>query len=518
MLLLGLLPIVLGTVGFSLFSRGRIIDDAHQHIGATLAFQKRLIDDWFHEYADDMDFLSQQEVVRQRDYNATTELFLEFKATHPEMDAIVYVNQQGLTEVDPGSTPGIDVSDRSYFLAAKQGKSHISDVLVGRDSGKALVIISAPVRDMAGGFGGVVFTVLSINALERVLGDLRPGPQGETFLVGDEGVLLTNTADLGELTRFDRLGEQPLASVIRSAELGEPYTSIQGDRTVVGATTQVKGGNWRIISEVPLDTVLSDVAGYTRLFGLACLVALLIVAPISWLLVHTMVKPLRLLAWYSRDVREGWVEGACPYLGRAAPKEILDLQGAFCSMVSKLEENTKEMRRIAVTDQLTGLANRRKLEDEGARLVDASSRAGAHCSALLIDIDHFKQVNDTYGHAVGDQALAHIADLIRECCRGSDLPARYGGEEFAVIAPNADAAKARVLAERIRATVEQSPMDNDGMPLNLTVSVGVAEYSDKPSQGLTPLEDVLGKADSALYTAKESGRNRVCLFTQPDGT
>ncbi|MFW5734216.1 MAG: GGDEF domain-containing protein, partial [Oceanidesulfovibrio sp.] len=196
----------------------------------------------------------------------------------------------------------------------------------------------------------------------------------------------------------------------------------------------------------------------------------------------------------------------------SAPKEILDLQKAFCSMVAQLEDNTETMRRIAVTDQLTGMANRRKLEEEGTRIINTCMRANIHCSALLVDIDHFKRVNDTYGHAEGDRALVHVADIILDCCRVSDLVARYGGEEFVVIAPNADVSQAQALAERIRIKVEQYPLVIDDMPLQMTVSVGVAEYSMKPSYGLTPLDDVLGKADSALYTAKESGRNRVCRF------
>ncbi|TVM17935.1 GGDEF domain-containing protein [Oceanidesulfovibrio indonesiensis] len=517
MLLLGLLPVVLGIIGFSLFSRDRIIADAHGRIAETIGFQKRLVEDWFHEQSNNMDFLARQYVVRRQDEDGITALFLDFMATHPEVSGLVYVGPDGLTRVDPGNETGIDISDREYFLAARQGKKHVSEVLIGRQSGKALVIISSPVKDIGGRFGGVVFTVLPVNTLDSWLEDLRPGPHGESFLIGEGNVLLTDMGRQSELSRLDRIAGEALGAMVRAAENGKPYTGIRGGKTVVGATTTLKDGNWRIISEMPLEAVLSGVVGYTRLFALACLAALLIVAPAGWLLVRTMVRPLHMLSGYARDVREGWVDDACPYLDRGAPKEIIDLHGAFCSMVHRLEENTETLRRVAVTDQLTGLANRRRLEEEGIRLVDACIRAGTPCAALLIDIDHFKQVNDTYGHAMGDHALEHVARIIEGCCRGSDLPARYGGEEFAVIAPNADAAQARTLAERIRRTVEQSPVDNDGMPLELTVSVGVAQYSKAHGRGLSRLEDVLGKADSALYNAKESGRNRVCLFPQPDG-
>ncbi|MFW5735132.1 MAG: cache domain-containing protein, partial [Oceanidesulfovibrio sp.] len=223
-LLLGLLPIGLGMLGFSMFSRDQIIAEAHEDIAETVAFQKRLIDDWFNEQSNNMDFLAQDVAVRSRDYEATSNLFMEFMATHPEMDSLVYVNPQGRTEVDPGSATGIDVSDREYFLAAKEGRSHISEVLVGRQSGGALVIIASPVRNMKGDFGGVVFTALRMGTVDSWLAELRPGQGGMSYLIGEGDILLTDFNGAGEYERLDTIGKNKLAAMIRAAEAGEPYT------------------------------------------------------------------------------------------------------------------------------------------------------------------------------------------------------------------------------------------------------------------------------------------------------
>ncbi|WP_353220837.1 GGDEF domain-containing protein [Salinisphaera sp. S4-8] len=167
--------------------------------------------------------------------------------------------------------------------------------------------------------------------------------------------------------------------------------------------------------------------------------------------------------------------------------------------------------RLAVTDALTGLANRRRFFIESERILESHRRSQRRASLLFIDIDHFKQVNDTYGHIVGDAALCHVVDAIEPHVRKSDLIARYGGEEFVVLLPETSHRAALVAAERMRCAVADKPFE--GLPeaphtLALTVSIGVASY--RPGARQTPDIDVLiQNADEALYEAKQAGRDRV---------
>ena len=167
--------------------------------------------------------------------------------------------------------------------------------------------------------------------------------------------------------------------------------------------------------------------------------------------------------------------------------------------------------RLAVTDALTGLANRRRFFIESERILEGHRRSQRRASLLFIDIDHFKQVNDTYGHIVGDAALCHVVDAIEPHVRKSDLIARYGGEEFVVLLPETSHRAALVAAERMRCAVADKPFE--GLPeaphtLALTVSIGVASY--RPGARQTPDIDVLiQNADAALYEAKQAGRDRV---------
>ncbi|HUG52408.1 MAG TPA: diguanylate cyclase [Vicinamibacteria bacterium] len=164
-------------------------------------------------------------------------------------------------------------------------------------------------------------------------------------------------------------------------------------------------------------------------------------------------------------------------------------------------------REAAIHDALTGLHNRRAFNEFLERAVAREDRQGGHFSLLLLDIDRFKKLNDTYGHPAGDAALRHTAQLLAHHVRKSDLAARVGGEEFAVLLASTDASGAGHLAEKVRAEVEKGRLVYDGARLAVTVSVGVAVW---PQDGREPAA-LVAAADRALYAAKEGGRNRVVV-------
>ena len=165
--------------------------------------------------------------------------------------------------------------------------------------------------------------------------------------------------------------------------------------------------------------------------------------------------------------------------------------------------------RSAISDGLTGLSNHRTFQGRYDEMLARAERAGKPVSLLLTDIDHFKSVNDTYGHPVGDAVLKAVAKVMQEQARTVDVVARYGGEEFAVILPRADRRAAAITAERIRQRIEEITVDSDdGEPLHITVSIGVATHHGGPFK--SP-EQLVKAADLGVYAAKESGRNRICF-------
>jgi two-component system cell cycle response regulator len=174
----------------------------------------------------------------------------------------------------------------------------------------------------------------------------------------------------------------------------------------------------------------------------------------------------------------------------------------------RLKANLEQSIEFAVTDPLTGLHNRRYLEGHIGTMVERAANRGKPLAVLLLDIDHFKDVNDTFGHDVGDEVIKEFCERVLANIRGVDLACRFGGEEFVVVMPDADMSVAGVVAERLRERVAGDPfrvMRDDKQPLQMTVSVGVASL-ESPTD--TP-EEIMRRADDALYRAKRQGRNRV---------
>ena len=161
-----------------------------------------------------------------------------------------------------------------------------------------------------------------------------------------------------------------------------------------------------------------------------------------------------------------------------------------------------QVRATASTDALTGVANRRSFDQQLDREFSRAERRGTPLAVALLDVDHFKKLNDTYGHQTGDVALQRVAAAVSSAVRAEDLVARYGGEEFVVIMPSTDSTDGQVVAERVRAAIEALLEEP-----RVTVSVGVADYPVHASEA----KAVVAAADAALYAAKRSGRNRVAV-------
>jgi diguanylate cyclase (GGDEF)-like protein len=170
-----------------------------------------------------------------------------------------------------------------------------------------------------------------------------------------------------------------------------------------------------------------------------------------------------------------------------------------------------QLRRLATTDGLTGTLNREQFLTLGQRELERSQPLGQRLAVLMLDIDHFKSVNDRYGHLVGDAALKHFVAQLRAGVRGVDLLGRLGGEEFAIVLPAIPAEAARQVAERLRARVAATPLLHGDRSIGITVSIGLAMARDTDRT----VEQILARADARLYAAKDAGRNRVVHAASP---
>ncbi|MGZ9130651.1 MAG: diguanylate cyclase, partial [Candidatus Binatia bacterium] len=173
----------------------------------------------------------------------------------------------------------------------------------------------------------------------------------------------------------------------------------------------------------------------------------------------------------------------------------------------QLRDNVQKSVEMAITDALTGLFNRRYMENHLTTLVDQAAARGKPIAVMVLDIDYFKSINDTYGHDAGDDVLRDFSLRIRKCIRNIDLACRYGGEEFVLVMPETDKAVATMVAERLRRSIAAEPFSiaNGTKSLEVTISIGIAAAAGANDSAAA----ILKRADQALYRAKRDGRNRV---------
>lgn len=195
--------------------------------------------------------------------------------------------------------------------------------------------------------------------------------------------------------------------------------------------------------------------------------------------------------------------------------EIEVLEQLLCSLLYPLRNSLlyQDALQLAQKDPLTGICNRAALDEMMHREISHARRQDSSYALLILDIDHFKAINDRYGHIVGDCALKAVANMIDSCKRDGDLLFRYGGEEFVVLMRDTDLDGSHLLAERIRTTFETSPCACSGANLDIRVSIGVSVLQESDS----PIS-LFARADQALYNAKRNGRNQVCVAEATEET
>lgn len=165
----------------------------------------------------------------------------------------------------------------------------------------------------------------------------------------------------------------------------------------------------------------------------------------------------------------------------------------------------KKLKQLATHDQLTGLANRREIENRLKENLEQSDRYDFPVSLIMMDLDHFKEINDTHGHSAGDEVLRTTGEILHEETRDTDLAGRYGGEEFAIVSPHTHLKDATQLAERIRKSLKSKTFESEDGTFSVTCSIGVAEYFERSESK----DDFVKRADDALYRAKNSGRDQI---------
>jgi diguanylate cyclase (GGDEF)-like protein len=323
---------------------------------------------------------------------------------------------------------------------------------------------------------------------------LRAPPDWDAPDDADTALLEASAAAGGAVVELRDARSEPRLYAFRSV-------TMQGERPV--RVTIAASAQLAVVHEESRRLLMQSLAGIALITFVLMLIA--------WFGAERLVlQPIRALLAMSARVRSG--DFAARTGMRAGTEELSQLGSALDRMAEQLQrrdarlhEVLEKLRTLAVTDALTGLYNRRYFWDALKRERIASRRKSAGFSVILIDLDHFKRVNDAWGHGAGDRVLQEIADLLRSHIRGSDIAVRYGGEEFALLLPGTGAAVAEERAEQLRRELEARDIAYNGGWIHITLSAGVAESGAPPADE----RELMGRVDDALYAAKAAGRNRV---------
>ncbi|TMV49452.1 diguanylate cyclase [Paenibacillus mesophilus] len=491
---------------------GKVIKEREIHaaLQEAIDLQRLFIDKWKSERLADVHYMALTSAARSLNLQEMGSQFRLFQSSHTDFNTISFANADGKLVLSMTEALDTDVSDRDYFRAARNNEAFVTDVMTGRVSGKSMLAFTAPVRDRNELFAGVLIGTVDLSSLDAFVNEFRFGESGETFLLNKEGYRITRKRDAsGALQTEEPYRTEIYERAVAGTQDWKSYLNRDGNR-VFGAYAWSADRQWLLVGETrmrdtfkPYYRLLAAILLISGLTLLASYVAtMLFTRKISVLLKHLLDGTKR--------IREGrYGHRIDPALIRSAPAELKELSDNFNIMSDKLQSTVQLLEESAVVDHLTEVYNRRFLMNEGAKIEEAAARAGNPSCILLVDVDYFKQINDTYGHLVGDRVLKHAAALLVASVRNSDVAARYGGEEFVILATNCELARGKELAERIRTWFMNSPYRDEEREIVITVSIGVAQSSPQRTYGTNTLEDMIERADRALYRAKHLGRNRV---------
>src|SRR6266704_3823414 len=415
-------------------------------------------------------------------------------ADYPEL---LVVNPQGqaVATTAPQATPAH--LPANWAAAIRTDNAVLGDAYRDGALGKDVVVFAVPIYQTGGRLVGALTAKLDLAAVHHLLRRFAAGASGRVYLITTAGQpLVSSEAEREDLMQrhLDSAFTRPL---LEHEGLPIELTGFRGDR-VLAAAKRVPHVEWAVLVEVPAAEAFRQV---TRLRNVTILLvaALLVgVGLLAYVLGLLITRPLDRLTRGAAQVAGDDVDVAQPLGGGG---ELGYVTEVFNDMVARLRDSRRELERLSITDDLTGLYNRRYVMEALANEVRRSRRLEHPFTLLMLDVDRFKEYNDAYGHLAGDAALARVAAILKESTRDVDCAARYGGEEFVVLLPETEAQGATETAQRIQARLARDALVGG----KLTVSVGVAQF---PADGESP-DELLAGADAALYQAKREGRNRV---------
>jgi diguanylate cyclase (GGDEF)-like protein len=439
----------------------------------------------------------------------------------PWIRSIMFVSKDGLVQcATMNILVGLQLGDRDYFKKAQAtGDFVFSDYLFAKSDSTPIITAAYPVSAINPDEDAVVVAGINIDWMSKIMNNLGGRPGISSLLVDGAGVVLAAPTDQASLIGRP-LDNIPLLSAIAEKALGTEaptgsisFTAPDGSKRAV-SFARIPGTQSRLIVSIDEARVTAAInrdirTAYLQL-GFVCLFVLLGALIGAEKLI---INPIEVMTGMAKRFGQG--DWSARVARSRLPSEFVPLARAFNAMAAQLSQREREL--VATNDRLTvmasidmlsGLANRRGFQSRLDFEWMKAQQYGSELSLLMIDVDHFKLYNDTYGHPEGDACLSRLGEALAGIAADTmGFAGRYGGEEFCLLLPNTDTVKAIEIGETVRAAIQGLAMPHCTSSYQaVTVSVGVA--CTKPNNTLRP-GDLIEAADAALYAAKHRGRNTV---------
>ena len=424
----------------------------------------------------------------------------------------------------------IMANEKSYLRVRDSGKWTISNVKPHPITGQPTLFMGHAVRNSKAQIIAVLMGELRIDYIEEIRKKVKFGKKGHSAIVDKTGHVLVHPnaswmAEMKDLTSW------PIVQKMMAGETGVTtfYSPFMKGNMVAGYAS-VPGIGWGIMVPQPESEIAEQVNALMRQHIIWGIVGLVIAIVLALIFSRWVTSPLNKLAKAGRELMHEDLDGNLPSIREDSPKEINQLATVLRALISSLQSSRNEVRGFndsltqrvdeatlqlreaneqleiaAQSDYLTDIPNRRYFEDCLQQALSRRSGDIDYFCIILIDVDHFKQINDTYGHAAGDAVLNQVARILEREMRSGDLVARYGGDEF-VAYMRCPREIGRQRAEQIHSAIESSTIIWESKTIQITASLGL--YCQAMG-GNEELKDVLHYADQAMYAAKRQGRNRV---------
>jgi diguanylate cyclase (GGDEF)-like protein len=418
-----------------------------------------------------------------------------------------------------GVTPPPELPAKWPRLVAGH-RSMISNVFFDGVHNERVMVISEPIRNAEDSVVGLMCAKLSVASIETTLIAHTTVDTDAIYLVNDAGQRITGgNPPAGQ--DADSMDHATMSKLIANPSEPATYRGYR-NRLVIGTMATIPSLNLRVVVETDKAKAFRRVSSLQRLTMLLTGGIILFIGVCAYMLALTIVQPLKRLREGADQVASGNLNVALPVRNRS---EVGYLTQVFNGMVRKLRngldeldrvnailrEKNQDLHQISITDPLTGLYNRKQLMEVLNSELARSVRHDYSFGLLIIDIDHFKSINDTFGHQKGDEVLCRLAATFQANIRKCDYAARYGGEEFILLLTETSGQGAEEVAERIRRTAEEDRVPSADGPIRYTVSVGIGTFPEDGNDAKALVE----QADKALYKAKKAGRNQIQRVERP---